>query len=185
MLITTIQLIPYILVCAIQCLCIPNIHIGPTHVYHDGSTSTIDLVFTPNPSIVSNSETVPPLANSDHYGVLLELTKKPDKVEKSHSRLVWRYSLANWSRACELIEAFDWDSILTDNIDLSWERWHHQFMNIMKQTIPNKLLPSRRNLPWMNKPITRCIKKGTCFLSRQRKVVTFAVTKLLGTGLQP
>ena len=59
-----------------------NIRIGPTHVYHDRSTSTINLVFTSNPSIVSISETVPPLANFDHYGVLLELMKKPDKVGK-------------------------------------------------------------------------------------------------------
>ena len=46
---------------------------------------------------------------------------------------MWRYSLANWSLACELVQAFDWDSILTDNIDLSWESWHHQFMNIYNE----------------------------------------------------
>jgi hypothetical protein len=95
------------------------IYIGPTHVHHDGSTSAIDLVFTSNPSSVSNSEIIPPLANSDHYGVLLELKKKPDKVEKSQGRLVWRYSLTNWSQACELVQAFDWDAILSDNIDLA------------------------------------------------------------------
>ena len=51
-----------------------NIYIGPTHVYHDGSTSTIDLVFTSSPSIVSNSETVPPLANSDHTQFVFSIT---------------------------------------------------------------------------------------------------------------
>jgi DNA modification methylase len=99
--------------------CLTNIYIGSKHVHHDGSTSAIDLVFTSNPSSVSNSEIIPPLANSDHYGVLLELKKKPDKVEKSQGRLVWRYSLANWSQACELVQAFDWDAILSDNIDLA------------------------------------------------------------------
>ena len=47
----------------------------------------IYLAFTSNPAIMSNSETVPPLANSDHNGALLELKKKPDRAEKSKVRL--------------------------------------------------------------------------------------------------
>jgi hypothetical protein len=76
-----------------------------TNIYILGPYTYMHLAFTSNPSIVSNSEIIPPLANSDHYRVLLELTKKPDKVEKSQGRLVLRYSFANWSQTCELIQA--------------------------------------------------------------------------------
>ena len=46
---------------------------GPTHVHHDGSTSTIDLVFVPDPSLVNSCNTIPPLSNSDHDGIVMEL----------------------------------------------------------------------------------------------------------------
>ena len=46
---------------------------------------------------------------------------------------------------------------------------NHQFMNIMKQTIPNRLLPSRRNLPWLNRSITRSIKKRNLLFKQAEK----------------
>ena len=59
--------------------------VGPTHVHHDGSTSTIDLVFVPDTSLVNNCSTSPPLSNSDHYGIGMELNRKPKKAAKAKS----------------------------------------------------------------------------------------------------
>ncbi len=147
-------------VCSITSLyCLTQVVVGPTHVHHDGSTSTIDLVFVRNPSMVNSCNTIPPLSNSDHYGIVMELNRKPKKSEKSKGRLIWRHSYADWNTACELIDTFNWDSIMSDDIELSWKQWHQQFMSIMSQTIPNSLLPSRRNLPWLNKSIVRSMKK--------------------------
>jgi hypothetical protein len=41
-----------------------------------GSTSAIDLVFTSIPSIVRNSEIIPPFANADHYGSTIGTNKE-------------------------------------------------------------------------------------------------------------
>ena len=65
---------------------------GPTHVHHDGTESTIDLVFVSEPSLLNSCDTVPPLSNSDHMGVLVELSQKIPKAEKSQGRLIWRYA---------------------------------------------------------------------------------------------
>ena len=53
----------------------------PTHIHHSGSDSTIDLLFTSEDSQLHTCETVPPLANSDHYGILSVFNKKVNKRE--------------------------------------------------------------------------------------------------------
>ena len=74
-------------------------------------------------------------------------------------RTVWHYSHADWGKACEKIEASDWDSMLTEDMNLSWDRWYSKFMSIMEECIPKKILPSRRNLPWLNKDVRSAMRK--------------------------
>jgi len=92
--------------------------VGPTRVHHDGSTSEIDLVIVPDPSLVNSCNTIPPLSNSDHYGIVMELNRKPEKAAKAKGQLTWRYSYADWNTARQLIDTFNWDS---DHIELSWK----------------------------------------------------------------
>ena len=86
--------------------------VGPTHVPHDGSTFTTDLAF------VNSCNTIPPLSNSDHYGIVMELNRKPEKAAKAKGQLTWRYSCADWNTARKLVDTFNWDS---DYIELSWK----------------------------------------------------------------
>ena len=62
--------------------CLHQAVTGPTHVHHDGSESTIDLVFVSEPSLLKTCYTIPPLSNSDHRGILMELSQKSVKTEK-------------------------------------------------------------------------------------------------------
>ena len=48
--------------------CLTQVVTGPTHEHHEGTTSTIDLVFMSEPSTLQSCDTVPPLSNSDHMG---------------------------------------------------------------------------------------------------------------------
>ena len=128
--------------------------------------------------MVNSCNTIPPLSNSDHYGIIMELNRKPAKSEKTNGRLIWRYSYADWNTARELIDTFNWDSIMSDDVELSWKQWHQQFMRIMSQTIPNRLLPSRRNLPWLNKSIVRSMKKRNLLFKRAKTSGNFGQFKL-------
>ena len=49
--------------------------------------------------------------------------------------------------------------MLTEDINLSWDRWYSNFMSIMEECIPKKVLLSRRNLPWLNKDIKSAMRK--------------------------
>ena len=71
--------------------------VSPTHVHHDGSTSIIDVVIVSDPSLVNSYNTISPLSNSDHYGIVMELNMKCEKAAKAKAtkakgRIIWRYS---------------------------------------------------------------------------------------------
>ena len=131
-----------------------------THVHQGNSHSLIDLVLMSNPSSLSSCQVIPPLSNSDHLGIKTEIQMRgTSEAVRPPRRTVWHYSHTDWGKAREKIEAFDWDGMLTEDINLSWDRWYSNFMSIMEECIPKKVLPSRRNLPWLNKDIKSAMRK--------------------------
>ena len=104
--------------------CLTQIVTEYTHVHHNGSTSIIDLVFLSNPASLLSCVTVPPLLNSDHNGLLTTMKwKGTGSGVHSSRRLIWRYAYADWEKACELIDNTNWDSLCSDDINLSWSNW--------------------------------------------------------------
>ena len=98
---------------------------------------------------------------------------------RSKGRRIWRYAHADWAGACEAIDEINWDDlVMTENIDDAWEAWLQQFMSIMNQFIPNCTLRSRRNLPWLTKPLIKSIKKRNLLYKRAKKSGNFRNYKL-------
>ena len=94
--------------------------------------------------------------------------KGPSRGVKYHtSRLVWNYAEADWERGCQLIRAFDWNTLLSNDINAAWINWHHMFINIMDKVIPQVILSPRRNLPWMSAAIIKAIKKRDSFFKKE------------------
>ena len=120
----------------------------------------------------------PPLANSDHNGLHLLLKWKPTHRQfKLSQHLIWDYKHADFTKACDLIRITDWDSLLHENdIDTSTRNWQKRFLEIMSECIPQRQLPMRHNLPWLNQNIVRCIHKHKAFDS---------VPQLEATGFHP
>lgn len=122
----------------------------PTHVHHNGSVSLIDLVFVSSPVLTNSCHVIPPLSNSDHNGILVQCSW-------SKGRTVWCYNHADWVRASTLIELFDWNSILSEEVDESWSNWSKQLLSIMDECIPKRTLPKHKNLPWLTKNLINSI----------------------------
>ena len=153
---------------------------GPTHSYHNGSVSTIDLVFVPDTTSVHKCETIPPLGNSDHNGILTNLkltSRNRTPIQPCKERLVWRYDHADWVTACHLIESYDWNSILSDDIDQVLDSWYCIFMSIMKQTIPNSVIRTKRNLPWLSKSIIQSIRRRNKLFKQAKRTGDFTKYK--------
>ena len=122
-----------------------------THVSPNGSTSLIDLALL---SDKKNCTTLPPLSSSDHLGVSLAIKwKTPTKPTYSESQRVWIYKDADFLKARELIQATNWNSLLSDDVDLSIEQWTKKFLEIMEESVPQRDLKRWRNLPWLTKNV--------------------------------
>jgi hypothetical protein len=88
---------------------------SPTHFTTDNNCSLIDLIFVSNMHFFSNCSTIPQLSNSDHLGLSL-LMKHCNAPSVSHQRrTVWRYNLADFDRANELICDLEIDELLDPN----------------------------------------------------------------------
>jgi len=74
-----------------------------THTNHNGVSSIIDLVLLSSPSQLMKCCTIPPLANSDHNGIVTTLKWNPVTAPTQHQRTIWRYAYADWDKTKELI----------------------------------------------------------------------------------
>ena len=125
--------------------------------------------------MVQSCETIPPLANSDHLGIhLIMSTKLKKNPLKPQLRNVWRYNLADFNQAVELLDSVEWEALLDESdVDVYWSSFKHYFLQIMEICIPHALVKTKRNIPWFNKEIKQAIRKRNQ-LHRQAKVIRSA-----------
>lgn len=143
---------------------------SPTHFTTDNHCSLIDLIFVSNMHFFSNYSTIPQLSNSDHFGLLLYM-KHCNAPSVSHPRrTVWRYKLADFERANELLCDLDVDELLDPtSIQRSWDKLKAAFLDVMEQCIPKSVLPQKRSLPWLTKEIIQLIRRRNYFYKEARK----------------
>ena len=146
----------------------------PTH-FNSGSSSLIDLALVSSVDQVLQCSTVPQLGDHDkcsfHLGISLILKCKSIVQQvKQPPRKIWRYDLADFNRANQLIDQTDWDSILiNDDIDSAVQNWTNKFMEIMHACIPQLTLRKKRNVPWLNSNIVRHIRqRNSAFQAAKR-----------------
>ena len=118
---------------------------GHTYISPSGNASLIDLALVSNLLQFCKCSTLPPLANSDHSGLDMGIKwrniKRPATTSK---RVVWKYTQADFGKACSLIEGTNWDALISYDINVSLKNWQN---SIIKECIPKQTLPRRRNLP--------------------------------------
>jgi len=127
----------------------------------NGDTSLIDWAVLSNVELLSKCSIIPPLSNSDHNGISLLLKwKQSAEYVEQQPRTVWRYSLTDFERACELIDDTDWASILPQNdINTAAVNWHNKFLEMMSICIPRQTLRKKKNLSWITKNVITLIRK--------------------------
>ena len=99
----------------------------PTHIKHNGDLSLIDLVLMSAPETLSGCSTVPPLANSDHLGISIDILCRPLRSIRKR-RVIWRYGYANFTMACAMINNLDLKYVFGSNtIGTCWTLWKNAF----------------------------------------------------------
>ena len=154
-----------------------------THINQNGPNSLIDLVLLSDPHYLNNCVTLPPLASSDHLGISLTLNLKcPVRPIKIPPRLVWIYNEADFDRACELIDEFNWNDVLSDNVDSLTSLLSQSFLEIMKICVPQRSLKLQKSLPWITGDIVGLIKERNFHFLKAKKSndpIHFALYKSL------
>ena len=83
---------------------------------------------------------------------------------------MWRYNLADFDRANELLCELEIDELLDPaSIHRSWVNLKTAFLDVMEQCIPKSVLPQKRSLPWLTKEIIQLIKKRNYFYKEARR----------------
>ena len=102
--------------------------------------------------------------------MIIKTKLKLQSFHPSTTRTIWRYSYADWSYACNLIDNYDWESLFDPDINVYWSRWLDTFLGIMEQSIPTATLSLSKNLPWL----TKAIKRAMCVCNRLYKQTAYS-----------
>ena len=141
-----------------------------THFTNSGNSSLIDLVFLSDVSVLSCCSVIPPLANSDHNGVLLDLIlPMPPQQLSTPARLLWNYAQADFNQARQLIDQTDWHSLLSESVSVSMCAWQTKFLEIMDQCIPRIILAKKKNLPWLTKLTVQALRKKKMLFKKAKR----------------
>ena len=117
-----------------------------THVKSNGSSTLIDLVLSSSPDHVQDCHAIPPLDTSDHRGILATIKWHiPVKAKPSNPRNIWKYALADFDKANELISQMD------DDVQVAWTKFQDAFLETMEKCIPKSKIPERRTFPCLPK----------------------------------
>ena len=126
---------------------------------------------------------LPPLSNADHKGIYVQTSWRPTAKHNcdnhSKGRVVRCYSQADWEKAGDLIDSFDWNSLLSDDINEAWSNWSQKFLSIMNECIPKKKLPNRKNLPWLSKRLINLIKRRNLLYKKAKLTGNFSKYKAM------
>ena len=130
----------------------------PTRV-SEFTNSTIDLIFTSHPELVSESGVIPVLI-SDHYLVYgVHCWKGPKKEGRSIKFRCFK-DIDNDDFRDDLLNA-PWEHVLNcQDVNDAWSIWHSTFMSIINHRAPMKSKRIRGNaLPWLDEEIIQLMRQ--------------------------
>ena len=144
----------------------------PTRVTISGNATLIDLALVSNREAVEDCSILPPLMNSDHNGLSLTITKSMKKPSKPIlKREIWKYSKADFVKASNMIDDFDWDSLFHGkSVDEACSAWEEAILLIMEQCILKGKVPKKKSTPWASRSIRRTILKRDYAYKRYRRL---------------
>ena len=90
-----------------------------TYVRANGYQSLLDLVLVSDPDHVLECNTIPPLANSDHYSIFFQLRCPIQANQAKPRREVWRDAHMDLDQACTMCRSMDLDLLFaSDDVDV-------------------------------------------------------------------
>ena len=134
----------------------------PTHISQHFS-SCIDLLFTNQQNLITDSGVHPSLHSNCHHQIIYGKFNLKVFYPPPYERHIWHYEHANVNMISRAIEGFGWNKAFSGkNIDEKASILTQTILNIMSNFIPNEIITiDGRDPPWTNKKIKYLIKNKT------------------------
>ena len=141
-----------------------------THI-SENSCSCIDLIFSIQPNLITDSGKHPTLHSKCHHQIIYSKLKLKIEYPPPYTRKVWNYSRSKTDLMNHSIESFDWPKLFSGkNVHKQVEPFNKTLLNIFHNFIPNKIIVcADRDPPWMNDEIKKMIKRKNWPFQSQRK----------------
>ena len=111
-----------------------------THILPN-SSSCIDLLFTNQPNMITNSGVLPSIHPNCHHQIIYANINFQLFFPPPYERQVWHFDRADCESIKQSISNIDWNRIFLDmDVNLQVETFNEYLMNILKNFIPNKII---------------------------------------------
>ena len=122
----------------------------PTHILPN-SESCIDLIFTSQPNLISESGVHASLFPRCHHQIIYAKVNLKVYYPPPYERLVWDYSKAELTKIKKSLSQINWHNVLKDlNVNDQVEYLTSCILNVFSNFVPNKTITCReKDPPWM------------------------------------
>ena len=147
-----------------------NVIAGNTFLQNKGNAeSTLDLVLTDNPALVSKVSLENAVGASAHCRIVTVLKLFP-KSCKTYTKVGWKYHLANWPAMCETLKNADWSD--TADVNQKWTLIKNNITQAMNSFIPKSIIKRSIN---SSSQLCEALLRYSCRLvvSRNRMALLF------------
>ena len=133
----------------------------PTNFEPNKRQTCIDLIFTSQPNLVSDSGVHTSLYQTCHHQIIHAKIDLKVYLPPPYEREVWSYGRADVDQINRAISSFDWDNVLPPlGINEQVELFNTTLLNIFRNFIPHKLIKcSYKDNPWINSEIKSSLRK--------------------------
>ena len=128
---------------------------------NDKRQTCIDLIFTSQPNLITDSGVHPSLFETCHHQIIFAKIDLKFYLPPSYEREVWCYNQAKVEQINRAISLFDWHGALSPlDVNEQVELFNETLLNIFRNFIPNKIIKqSSKDPPWISKEIKTSLRK--------------------------
>ena len=114
----------------------------------DHSATVTDHVYTLDTRLINSCSILPPLDSSDHNSILTTLNLVPSSITPLRLKVRLYFRASFDAVSSDLVHAI---SSMDSQVDVNsaWNQFHNTFLSVLSNHFPNKILTTRKSLPWI------------------------------------
>ena len=137
----------------------------PTHILNT-SSSCINLIFTSQPNLITDSGVHSSLHPNCHHQIVFAKFNLHIVYPPPYLREIWHYREANTRLIRRAIKEFNWERAFSNtSVNEKVDIFNRTILNILSNFIPHEtIVCNDKDPPWFNNRIKTLIKEKKCYI---------------------